>query len=392
MTEAEKKSKEAASESDHEAASKRSTTTAGSIQRMQREQAVTGKISNSLVDPSSYGGNRISNTRFDSDPSGLFRLVKGIAMPLASYFDGSSSFGHELVEETIAGLKESFVVCSRSMPDYELWSLSGVFNDCEDSRSSSSYFPFYRSQSEYDPKKIVDQLINCLPNYGGCANGGEDPQYAVFAEAYLSKKAISKYGLKSYAFFVSDEPMHDQISAIMLKRIFGDVVFETIKANGFENIDENHVPTVKEAVDQMLKTTHAFYLGLGSDYTTDIYGRSALNCWTEMLGKERVIPLYGMSGKIIPYVQGVITGLTEGTISMIDVPAYLKEVGVNNSNISAITKAVLNVPVGVQAELKSKLPHPLPKAGDLFRNKEDLWPVDSSEITEPAEENHQVWT
>jgi hypothetical protein len=98
-----------------------------------------------------------------------------------------------------------------------------------------------------------------------------------------------------------------------------------------------------------------------------------------------------MSGEIVPYVQGVITGLTEGTINMIDVPKCLGEVGVSKSDISAITKAVMNVPVGAQAKLLRQLPRPLPKEGDLFKNKTDLWPIDPSKITETTEEEPVNW-
>lgn len=386
-----RRDKEKATESGYEAASNRSSSTADNVRRSHQEQAATGKISNPLVDPSSYDGIRISRTRFEETPSGLFRLVKGLAMCLSTYVDGSSSFGHTLVQQTIFGLKNTFVVCSKSMSKYELWLLSGVFNDCEECWKTTPYFPLYRTQFEYDPDKIVDQLLSCVPNNGGCGNGGEDPQYAVFAEAYLTNKTITDYGLKSYAFFVSDEPMHDVFSVKNLKRIFGDKVFETINENGFKDVNEHQVPTVKEAVKQMLETTHAFYIGLGDDWTFDRHGRSALECWTELLGKDRVIPLYGMSGEIVPYVQGVITGLTEGTINMIDVPKYLGEAGVSKSDISVITKAVINVPVGAQAKLLDRLPHPLPKEGDLFENKTDLWPIDPSKIADIAEEEPVNW-
>lgn len=386
-----KRDKQAATESGYRTASARSSSTADSVSRTHREQAANGKIPNSLVDPASYDGIRISRTRFEETPSGLFRLVKGPAMCISTYVDGSSSFGHTLVQQTISGLKNTFVVCSKSMPQYELWLLSGVFNDCEECWGGRPYFPLYRTQFEYDPKKIVDQLLSCVPNDGGCGNGGEDPQYAIFAEAFLTNKTITDYGLKSYAFFGSDEPMHDTLSATNLKRIFGDRVFETIQGNGFKDVNEHQVPTVKEAVKQMLETTHTFYIGLGDDYTRDRYGRTALQCWAEMLGEDRVIPLYGMSGEIVPYVQGVITGLTEGTINMMDVPKYLGEVGVSKSDASTITKAVMNVPVGAQAKLLSQLPHPLPKEGDLFNNKTDLWPIDPSKIAETTEEEPVNW-
>lgn len=273
---------------------------------------------------------------------------------------------------------------------FELWLLTGVFNDCQECGPGTARFPLYRTQFEWNPDLVVDQLQDCVPNDGGCGNGGEDPQYAVFAEAYLTMKTISDYGLKSYAFFMSDEPMHDDLSAEWLKRIFGDKVFETIRTNGFPEFSEHNLPSVKEAVRQMLKTTHAFYIGLGDDWTHDRYGRTALECWTDFFGKERVIPLYGMDGDVIPFVQGVVTGLTEGTLSMVDVPTWLKENGVSSSDAVKITKAVANIPVGAQAELIKQLPHALPKANDLFRDKTDLWPIDPKDVPE-EEENELEW-
>ena len=357
-----------------------------SISQARKETRQSGKISNNLVDPSSYHGLRSSRTRFDEHPSGLFRLVKGIPMTLSTYVDGSSSFGDALVKQTFKGLEKAFEICSKVMPQYELWTLSGLFNDLSDGQ-----FPLYRSQFEYDPVKIIEQLTSCIANDGGGNNGGEDSQYAIFAEAYLSQRTIDLYGLKGYAFFISDEPMHDRfLSADTPKKIFGDKVFETIQANGFPEINEHNIPTVQQAIAQMLRTNHAFYIGLGSDWTRDNAGRNALQCWSEMLGSDRVIPLYGMSGDVIPYVQGIVCGLTEGTLSLVDVPIALAENGVAEANISQITRAVANIPMGAQAELIKQLPHPLPKADDLFRTKTDLWPVDQSEIPEETPED-PVW-
>ena len=44
-----------------------------------------------------------------------------------------------------------------------------------------------------------------------------------------------------------------------------------------------------------------------------------------------------------------------------------------------LIEQISKIDIGAQANLRHALPHPVPKAGDIFRNKGDLWPIQSGE-------------
>jgi hypothetical protein len=44
-----------------------------------------------------------------------------------------------------------------------------------------------------------------------------------------------------------------------------------------------------------------------------------------------------------------------------------------------LIKQLSSIDIGAQAKLRHALPHPVPKAGDIFRNKGDLWPIQPGE-------------
>ena len=54
---------------------------------------------------------------------------------------------------------------------------------------------------------------------------------------------------------------------------------------------------------------------------------------------------------------------------------------------SELIAQLSNIDIGAQAKLRHALPHPVPKAGDIFANKGDTWPIQPGESPEeePAE-------
>jgi hypothetical protein len=61
---------------------------------------------------------------------------------------------------------------------------------------------------------------------------------------------------------------------------------------------------------------------------------------------------------------------------------FLIENNLSASMAESIAKAVSNIPLFEQRKLREKLAHPVPKAGDIFKDKADLWPEDAAEIPE----------
>ena len=88
-------------------------------------------------------------------------------------------------------------------------------------------------------------------------------------------------------------------------------------------------------------------------------------------------------------MQAIIIGLTEGTLSLDQVPDFLVEHKVDEETIKQVQRSVANIPIGAQVPLRQAIidsGHEIPKAGDLYRvkpdvlAKTDLWPIDPSEL------------
>ncbi|MPM78112.1 hypothetical protein SDC9_125123 [bioreactor metagenome] len=222
-------------------------------------------------------------------------------------------------------------------------------------------------------EKLVEQLTLMVPEGNGHGNHGEDPQYGLFGAAYLTASYNNRLGLKDYDFTISDEPAREYLDERELKRVFGPEVFEKLTENGFK-IDHRDLPSTKEVVQDLLKRTHGFFLEAGQQYS------NTHSFWVDMFGAERVVVLPDVA--ILPHVQAVIVGLTEGVLSMCEVVDFLTENKVSKEEARLIARSVSNIPIGAQAELRKKveLEHRLPQKGDLFRAKTDLWPIDPSEI------------
>jgi hypothetical protein len=213
--------------------------------------------------------------------------------------------------------------------------------------------------------------------------GGEDPHYGLFGGAYLVAAYANRIGLKGYDFTISDEPARDNLNERQLVRVFGPDVFDKVKANGFD-IDRNNLPSTEEVVQDLLKRAHAFYLEVDG---YDRYNAHAF--WTRVFGPERVIVLPRI--ELLPQVQAIIIGLTEGTLSLSDVTGFLTEAKVTKEEAKRIENSVANIPIGAQEVLREGIR--VPQKGDLYRDKTDLWPIDPSEVPDAIteESDEPVW-
>jgi len=325
----------------------------------------TGKL-HPLVDPSGYDVIRRSLIRLDPQPNGLFLVTVGPPIEHETRLDTTGSMGRN-VEVAIKVLPHTYDLSSKMLPGSDLQLAIGIFGDCQDS------FVLCRPQFEMTSDKLVEQLTLMVPEGLGGGNGGEDPQYGLFGAAYLTSSYNNRIGLKGYDFTISDEPARERLDERQLKRVFGDEVFRKTTENGFE-INHRDLPSTKEVVKDLLKRSHAFFLEAGQAYS------NTHSFWVNMFGEERIVVLPEID--ILPHVQAVIIGLTEGTISTSEVIDFLIENGIGKENARIIARSVSNIPIGAQAELRRKVEqeHRIPKKGDYFRAKTDLWPIDLSEV------------
>lgn len=330
-------------------------------QRGQDEARINGKL-NKLVDPAEYGVIRRSLVRLDQRPDGLYLVTVGTPMPVEVRLDTTGSMGGN-VEVALKCLPDTFELAIKMLPGFDLQMAIGIFGDCEDN------FVLCRPQFEMEAEKLVEQLTLMNPEHGGAGNGGEDPHYGLFGAAYLTSAYINRIGLKAYDFTITDEPTRDQLSENQLIRIFGKDVFDKVKENGFE-IDRHNLPSTKEVVQDLLKRAHAFLLEVEG------WGGNMHSFWVKVFGPERVVILPNVN--LLPQVQAVIIGLTEGTLGLSEVKDFLIDNKVSEYNTGRIAKSVSNIPIGAQAALRGDIK--LPQKGDLFKEKTDLWPVDPNDV------------
>ena len=91
--------------------------------------------------------------------------------------------------------------------------------------------------------------------------------------------------------------------------------------------------------------------------------------WEEIMGEKNVIMID--STYELPAVISAVIGVTEGVIEVTDIEPYLKDKVKSPETIRCVSR----IKAGAQAQLRHKLPHPVPQKGDLFASKEDLWPI-----------------
>lgn len=337
--------------------------------RAQEQVRRTGKL-DPLVDPAEYGVIRRSLVRFEERADGLLELTIGCSMPIETRLDTTGSMGDN-VDRALKVLPDLYDSCSRVLSGYDVHVAIGIFGDYMDD------FILCRPQFEMEAEKIVQQLTLMNPEHGGAGNGGEDPHYGLFGAAYLTATYANSIGLKGYDFTISDEPARYDLSEQQLVRVFGKDVFDKVKLNGFD-LDRNDLPTTKQVVQDLLKRSHAFFLEVEG------WDRRTHDFWTEMFGPERVVVLPRI--ELLPQVQAIIIGLTEGTLALDGVGEFLQEHKVSSEEIDQIVRSVSNIPIGAQVPLRADIR--VPQKGDLFREKPDvftktnLWPIDASEVPE----------
>ena len=325
-------------------------------QRAQR----TGQLSD-IVDP---GVNPIRRSLIRLDPhQKKWIATLGCPMDIEVSCDTTGSMGGE-VDTEMAVLPDLYEAVAKVLPGYDPQLCLGIFGDCKDR------FVMCRPQFEMEAPKIVNYLKEMAPQRGGCGNHGEDPQYAMFARAYLTDAYTNRIGLKGYHFIVTDEPYHDHLYAKEIQRIFGSEIFENELKGMLREL-----PSVEAMVAELKRKAHQFILVM-----RDCCYHDTLEMWRDLCGEKSVIVID--STRQLPAVISAIIGLTEGTIDVVGLKEYLGKYG-----SSDLIAQLSNIDIGAQAKLRHALLHPVPKAGDVFAKKGDPWPIQPGESPEeePAE-------
>ncbi|OGE78702.1 hypothetical protein A3J19_02425 [Candidatus Daviesbacteria bacterium RIFCSPLOWO2_02_FULL_41_8] len=328
-----------------------------------------------LVDPKGLahlGPIRRSLPRFDKQGN-LWVLTCGMPMAEETLLDTTGSMENN-VDLAFEALPHSYEMYTTGkapvLGRYDVQIATAIFNDVED---QDGIPVLCRSQFEMG-EKIALQMTKLVPGRGGCGNGKEDSQFGIFGATYLTTASINRYELKYYHFTVSDEPIVPVIDPVWLLKIFGDDVFECIKETGYE-FDRKGVPDTAQAVRDLQKKAHAFFL--------QVNGRSDVHDqWIDLYGSDHFVAL-PFGTEHLHCVKAAIIGLTEGVLDLSSAEEFLRNTKVDGKKMQAdqakrIVRAVAHIPLGAQAALPNF--GKLPKAGDLFRDKIDLWPVSEEEL------------
>lgn len=311
----------------------------------------TGKLSD-IVDPAV---NPIRQSKIRLNPhDGKWIATVGMPMDIEVTCDTTGSMGGE-VDTEMKVLPDLYEAVAKVLPGYDPQLCLGIFGDVQDQ------FVMCRPQFEMEAPKIVNYLKEMAPQRDG-GDAPEDPQYAMFARAYLTDAYTNKIGLKGYHFVVTDATCHQSISTSQIKRIFGENIFEN------ELKDMDGIPSMTEMIDTLKEKTHQFILIVGD------YRNSTVEFWNNLCGEKSVIVI--RSTNDLPVAVSAIVGLTEGTLDVTDLPEY-----VGQSNYELVG-ALSRIDIGAQAKLRHNLEHPVPKTGDIYRNKGDIWPIQPGEETE----------
>lgn len=335
------------------------------VTREARQKASkTGKLAVS-VDPAlgPTGPVRLSLIRFNPTDDGRWVVAVGCPMDIESTCDTTGSMGDN-VDIAMKVLPDTYELASAVLPGYDLQLAIGIFGDVSDN------FVLCRPQFEMSADKIVGSLKDMVPEGQG-GDATEDPQYGLFGAAYFTKSYINRIGLKGYHFAISDAPARTWVDANNLERVFGSHVWEDLAANGHQ-ITRDALPSTREIVTDLQKRAHAFFLQVGDR-------PHVAKEWSELYGKERVILL--PRTEYIPHVQAAIIGLTEGTLCLQEIKDFLTEHNMEKTYAERLIPYLANMPIGEQAALRAKMENPIPKVGDIYIDKTDLWPADISSVT-----------
>lgn len=349
------------------------------VTKTAEKQAISSGKLQTLVDPSSFNVVRLSLVRVEERDDGKFELLVGCSMPIETRVDTTGSMGNN-VDVALKVLPDIYEACANVLPGYDIHIATGIFGDVSDR------FPLCRPQFEMQVDKIVDQLTLMVPERDG-GDSPEDPDIGIFGGAYLCRHYINRIGLKGYDFTITDAPGRGRVDSKQLMRVFGSEVFEKCDINGhgdriYSNseskiVKDNGIFELSDIWNDLLKRAHAFVLLIEA-------GVGVHDWWCEHVGSKHVVIVKDM--KHVPYVQATIIGLTEGTITLKDVPKFLKQFNIDGDAIDNIIKSVSHIPIKAQAKLKNFKKRPI--KGDLFDGKpnvwtdENIWPVGHAELKE----------
>jgi hypothetical protein len=329
--------------------------------RAKQKLKSTGKI-DPLVDPAGHGVIRRSISRKDKEGE-YWVLTVGTAMPVELRLDTTGSMGDN-VDRAFDALPHTYSLLAQVpgavLSRYDAQICNAIFNDVDDDGPV-----LCRTQFEMDIE-IANQLTKMIP-LGMGGDEPEDPQYGMFASAYLTAAEIHKLGLKGYDFTVTDATAHGDIDLRILKHVFGDEVIEKANENGHQ-LDKHNLPQMDEIVNDLLMSSHAFVLTVGT---------RSVSYWERCYGSERVVTLPSID--VLPHAQAAIIGLTEGVLNLQSLETFLVEQGgLKPGQASQVVKAVAGIPIGAQVELPNF--DKIPMAGDRFTNKTDLWPIADEDV------------
>lgn len=332
------------------------------------------------VDPS-VDTVRRSLMRFD--PVGDYWVVTvGVPLPFESECDTTGSMGDN-VNITFKVLPQTFSLLKSVLPEgYDLHVSLGIFDDVCDP------VIYQRPQFEMTAEKIVSYLRDLSPGRWG-GDEPESPHYGLLAAAYLTDAYINRIGLKGYHFCISDATSHEKFKMNEMRRIFGDDVLNKLNENSVRSgrqFTEQTIRslTIEEVVNDLLRLSHAFFIQVGSTRKTEEF-------WTMAYSRERVIQIENTY--FLPQVEAAIVGLTEGTLTLSVVKDWLQDNGMGSYTASELADQLARIPLGAQEVLRSKLDRPLPKTGDIYRTKADLWPMTEKERLEGINKSEEgvVW-
>ena len=304
----------------------------------------TGHLSE-VVDPG-VNPMRFSKIRLNPHQKKWVATI-GCPMDIEVSCDTTGSMGGE-VDTEMAVLPDLYGAVAKVLPGYDPQLCLGIFGDVQDR------FVMCRPQFEMEAPKIVNYLKEMAPQRDG-GDSPEDPQYAMFARAYLTDAYTNRIGLKGYHFVVTDATCHSSLNKEQIQRIFGKDIFESELKN------MSRAPSVKKVVEDLKGKAHQFILIVGGTYG------STVDFWCDLCGENSVIRID--STKQLPEVISAIIGLTEGTLDVTELNAHFK------NHDKHLIQQLSKIDIGAQAKLRHALPHPVPKAGDIFAKKDDLWPI-----------------
>lgn len=319
----------------------------------------TGHL-DAIVDPA-INPIRMSKIRLNPHQKKWIVTV-GCPMDIEVSCDTTGSMGGE-VDTEMRVLPDLYSALAEVLPGYDPQLCLGIFGDVSDD------FVMCRPQYEMEAPKIVNYLKAMAPQRDG-GDSPEDPQYAMFARAYLTDAYTNRIGLKGYHFIVTDATCHMSLQKEEIQRIFGKEIFN----NELKNMET--VPDVRKMISDLKKKTHQFVLLVRSSATAYF--------WRDLCGDNSVIEID--STRQLPAVISAIVGLTEGTLDITDIKDHL-----GDFSKSSLINQLSNIDIGAQATLRHSMEHPVPKKDDIFENKDDVWPIaensasSDEEISKPAD-------